>query len=85
MKIPCQCCGAMVDVNGLGRTPLGIPVNNVCDALVSHHSVIAAAVSLGCSRGYIYQALKTEGLDPRFYTGKSWRSIKSANRPCKRA
>ncbi len=62
MKKTCPYCGGTVVVNGIGRKPLNIAVNNVCDALQLHHSVLTAAEKLGGSRGYIYKVLKTDGL-----------------------
>ena len=49
-------------VNGIGRKPLNIAVNNVYDTLRLHRSVITAANELGCSRAYIYKILKAGGL-----------------------
>jgi hypothetical protein len=62
MMIKCPHCGAMVPIKGIGRKPLDIPVNFVCDALHAHSTVAAAARALGCSRGYIYKTLKLAGL-----------------------
>lgn len=64
MKVQCPHCGKSVMVNGIGRKPLNIAVNNVYDALRLHRSVLAAANELGCSRAYIYKILKAEGLTP---------------------
>ena len=49
-------------VNGLGRKPLNISLKNVCEALWAHRSVDAASQELGCSQGYIFAALKANGL-----------------------
>jgi hypothetical protein len=57
MKVFCPHCGESVEVNGLGRKRLDIPVKNVYDALAKHPTVKAAAEFLGCSRGYIYLIL----------------------------
>jgi hypothetical protein len=62
MIIQCPHCGKSVVVNGIGRKPFNIPVNNVYDALRLHRSVPAAANELGCSRAYIYKVLKANGL-----------------------
>lgn len=62
MRVRCPCCGGTVTVNNIGRKPLNIAVNNVCDALRFHRSVLAAANELGCSRAYIYKVLKADGL-----------------------
>ena len=62
MKVKCQNCGAKVEVSGLGRKKLNIPLKIVCDALQAHNSVAAAAQELGCSQGYIFGMLKAEGL-----------------------
>lgn len=57
MEIQCPHCGKPVPVNGIGRKPLNIPVIKVCGALQVHSTVLAAALELGCSRGYIYKTL----------------------------
>ncbi len=57
MKILCPHCGKTMEVNGLGRKRLDIPVKNVYDALAKHPTIKAVAESLGCSRGYIYLIL----------------------------
>ncbi len=62
MIVQCSYCGKPVVVNGLGRKPFNIPVNNVCDALEKHRNVAAAAKELNCSPGYIYKILKTNRL-----------------------
>jgi len=62
MLIQCPHCGGTVTVNRFGRRPLNIPVTKVYDALRLQRSVLAAANELGCSRAYIYKALKVEGL-----------------------
>ena len=61
-KVLCPNCGAEVYVNGLGRKPLTITVNNVLDALGAHPTIQAAAFSLGCSRGFIYKILNQSGI-----------------------
>lgn len=63
MKVQCPNCGEPVVVNGIGRKPLNISVNNVCDALRLHCSVGAAANELRCSRAYIYKILKDNELN----------------------
>ena len=62
MIVLCSHCGKQVEVNGLGRKPLNIVVNNVYDALRLHCSVMAVADELQCSRAYIYKVLKADGL-----------------------
>jgi len=62
MITPCPHCGKPVVVNGLGRKPLNIPLKNVCETLLAHHSVAAAANELNCSQGYIFGVLKANGL-----------------------
>jgi len=62
MITKCPHCGKPVPVKGIGRKPLGIPVVFVCDAVQAHSTVSAAALELGCSRGYIYKILKDAGL-----------------------
>jgi hypothetical protein len=52
----------MINVNGLGRKPLDIPVINICGALQLHRNVTEAAKELGCSRGYVYKVLNASGL-----------------------
>ena len=62
MIIPCPHCGKPVTVNGLGRKPLNIPLKNVCEALQLFRNVAVVAQELNCSQGYIYNALKANGL-----------------------
>ena len=62
MIVECQHCGKPVVVNGLGRKRLNIPLKDVCEALRVHRSVETAAQELGCSQGYIFNVLKTNGL-----------------------
>jgi hypothetical protein len=62
MKIKCPNCGQSIVVNDIGRKPLNITVNNVCDALRLHRNVLGAANELKCSRAYIYKVLKADGL-----------------------
>lgn len=62
MIVTCPNCGKPVAVNGLGRKPLMIPLKNVCEALQTHHSVVAAAQELNCSQAYIFAVLKANGL-----------------------
>ena len=64
MIVQCTHCGEPVVVNGLGRKRLNIPLKNICEALCSCGSVAAAARELHCSEGYIFNALKTQGLKP---------------------
>ena len=66
--ITCPNCGSKVPIakmNRLGRKPLNISVKNVCDTLRDCRDIALAAEKLGCSRGYIYKVLKSEGLGPR--------------------
>ncbi len=51
MIIQCPKCGEKVEVNGLGRKPLNIPLKNVYEALRAHSSVEEAANELRCSQG----------------------------------
>jgi len=63
VEVTCPKCGAEIKVKGTGgRKPKDIPVIFVCDKLQATHSVKRAAEELGCSRGYIYKALKSAGL-----------------------
>jgi len=62
MIVHCQNCGHEVMVNGLGRPRLNIPLKIICEALETHRSLAAAAQELGCSRAYIFRALKINGL-----------------------
>ena len=48
----------------VGRKPLNIPVNNICDALQACSSISAAARTLTCSRGYIHKELAKYGINP---------------------
>ena len=65
MIIQCPNCGERVVVNGLGRKRLNIPLKNICEALQSERSIALAADKLHCSQGYIFNALKLQGLKPR--------------------
>lgn len=65
MIIECPNCGNKVLVKGLGRKPLNISLNNVCEALKVYRSVEAAAQHLGCSQGYIFNTLKANRLKPK--------------------
>ncbi|MFC1951813.1 hypothetical protein ACFLYI_02075 [Chloroflexota bacterium] len=65
MKVQCPYCGKSVAVEGLGRKRLNIPLKNVCEALQAHRNVIAAANELNCSPGYIFGALKINGVKLR--------------------
>ena len=62
MIVECPHCGKPVVVNGIGRKPLNIPVIKVCGTLQAHSTVAAAALELGCSRGFIYKTLNSAGL-----------------------
>lgn len=62
MKVTCPNCGKTVVVGGLGRKRLDISLKNICDALRVHRSVIVAAQELRCSQGYVFNALKANGL-----------------------
>ena len=62
MILRCPKCGEPVVVNGLGRKRLNIPLKNVCEALQVHQHVESAAKELHCSQGYIFNALKANGL-----------------------
>ena len=61
MKAKCPNCHSEFQVRGLGRKKLPIGVNNVCDALRTYPTITAVARALGCSRGYIYKALRDAG------------------------
>lgn len=65
MNVQCPHCGKPVQVSGLGRKRLDIPLQNICDALQSCRSVVVAAQELGCSPAYIFAALKKNGLTPK--------------------
>ena len=65
MEVQCPHCGKPVQVKGIGRKPLGIPVKIVCDTVQAHSTVSGAALELGCSRAYIYKILKDAGLTVR--------------------
>ena len=61
MKVQCPNCGETVEVFGLGRRRLNIPLNNILEALQAHKNVEAAALELGCSPAYIFGVLKANG------------------------
>jgi len=48
-----------------GRKRLNIPLKSISDTLKQAKDIGAAAATLGCSRGYIYQKLKLAGTNPR--------------------
>ena len=62
MLVQCQHCGQTVEVSGLGRKRLNIPLKKVCESLQAHRSVAAAAQELNCSQGYIFKVLKANSL-----------------------
>jgi len=62
MLVQCPHCGQTVEVSGLGRKRLNIPLKKVCESLQRHHSVMAAAQELNCSQAYIFGVLKANGL-----------------------
>ena len=62
MKIVCPKWGEDIEVSGLGRKRLNIPLKNVCESLRAYRNVLAVAKELGCSQGYIFGVLKTNGL-----------------------
>jgi hypothetical protein len=65
MKVRYPHCGQEVQVDGLGRPKLNIPLKNIYDALTKYASIRAAAQHLGCSPGYIYRELKKVGMRPK--------------------
>jgi hypothetical protein len=65
MRVQCPNCGEMVEIDGLGRKPLDIPLTNILEALLEHGSVKDAAEELHCSEGYIFGALKANQLKLR--------------------
>ena len=71
MIVQCPKCGKKVVVKGLGRKPLNIPLKNICDALQANRSVKGTAEELGCSEGYIYNALKAQGLKLKYIVRKN--------------
>ena len=62
MIVQCPHCGQPVPVNGLGRKPLNIPLENVLESLQAHRDVTSAAREFNCSHSYIFGALKKNGL-----------------------
>ncbi len=62
MKKTCPQCGAVIEINGLGRKRLNHTVIFVYDTLKLYRTVTATAKQLNCSRGYIYKVLKENGL-----------------------
>jgi hypothetical protein len=58
----CPACGQKIKINGLGRKPLNIPLKNICEMLASCRDISTTAGKLGCSQGYIYNALKANRL-----------------------
>jgi molybdenum-dependent DNA-binding transcriptional regulator ModE len=62
MKVLCSHCGQWVDVNGIGRKRLDMPVKNIYDRIRATQSVVQAAKELGVSKSYIFKVLKANGL-----------------------
>ena len=62
MIVQCPNCGEVVVVNGFGRKRLNIPLKNIFESLKFHQDISIAAEELHCSQGYIYNALKANGL-----------------------
>lgn len=71
MIVRCPHCGKTVVVNGLGRKPLNIPLKNVCESLQARRNVAAVAREFNCSQGYIFNALKANGLRPKDVINKN--------------
>jgi len=68
--VVCPHCGrkmALTKRNRLGRKPLNLSVQNICDTLQDCRDIALAAQKLDCSRGYIYKMLKEQGRSPRDY------------------
>lgn len=66
--VTCPTCGTKVPIakmSRLGRKPLNIGVNNICDTLRVCCDIALAAEKLGCSRAYIYRELAKHGATPR--------------------
>lgn len=61
MKIKCHNCGEEIEVKGLGRKPLDIPITDIYNALTKYRNVSLAAAELGCSPAYIHATLKNNG------------------------
>ena len=55
---------AKAQLKHIGRKPLNITVNLICDALRDSSTVAHAAKKLGCSRGYIYKELAKYEVTP---------------------
>jgi len=71
MKIQCPHCGYEHEVTlATGRPRLNISLKNVCDALQNRRSVAGAAKELNCSQGYIFNALKTNGMKVKDVIGR---------------
>ncbi len=62
MKVTCPDCGKEIEVSGLGRKALNIPLKNIYEALRACRDICDASNQLGCSQGYIYNAIKAQGL-----------------------
>lgn len=62
MLVQCPNCGRKIEIDGLGRKRLNIPLKNISDCLQAHRNVVTAADELGCSPAYIFGVLKVNGL-----------------------
>lgn len=71
MIVQCPHCGHPVVINGLGRKRLNIPLKNICESLQVHSDISATAEELHCSQGYIFNALKANGLRLKDIINKS--------------
>jgi hypothetical protein len=65
MKVICPNCSQEIKVNAGGRPKLGIPLKNILETLQNRKSIASAAEELGCSQGYIFNALKVAGLQAK--------------------
>ena len=50
MKTLCPHCGEFIEVSGLGRHKIDMPVKNICDAISRYKAIAGAARALGVSR-----------------------------------
>lgn len=62
MKILCPRCGETIEVGGLGRKPLNIPLKIIYEKIQSLRDIAKVADELHCSEGYIFNLLKANNL-----------------------
>jgi len=63
-RVTARMARARAEGHSLGRKPLNISSQIICDTLQAHRNVGAASKKLGCSVPYLYKILRPLGLSP---------------------